>query len=167
MEHWENSTVSKRTVSFLYTSTILIKKNCVTIFLNTKTWKALRQTINADDDGHMWRKGLHLRFYSLRDCQGVSCLHVHQHLRRKFLFHWNQLNQLGICSMEDRTNCKFWASSRRHSKDMVVRSLFFKVEIMRDLCLDIPGTSTERDTFLRTWLLERPWKGKLPKVIIS
>ena len=27
---------------------------------------------------------------------------------------------------------------------MVVRSLFFKVEIMRDLCLDIPGTSTER-----------------------
>ena len=144
MEHWENSTVSKRTYLNYF------DKKLRDYFPQHRDVKSPSSKNDDDDDGDFWRKGLHLRFYSLRDCQGVSCLHVHQHLRRKFQFDWNQLNQLGICSMEDRINCKFWASSRGHSKDLVVRSLFFKVEIMRDLCLDIPGTSTERDTFLRT-----------------
>ena len=44
---------------------------------------------------------------------------------------------------------------------MVVRSLFFKVEIMRDLCLDIPGTSTERDTYnIKDLIVREALKGK-------
>ena len=41
---------------------------------------------------------------------------------------------------------------------MVVRSLFFKVEIMRDLCLDIPGTSTERQ--FKDLIVREALKGK-------
>ena len=44
---------------------------------------------------------------------------------------------------------------------MVVRSLFFKVEIMRDLCLDIPGTSTERQ--FKDLIVREALKGKAAK----
>ena len=42
---------------------------------------------------------------------------------------------------------------------MVVRSHFFKVEIMRDLCLDIPGTSIERHIF-KDLIVREALKGK-------
>ena len=103
MEHWENPTVSKRTVSFLNASTILIKK--------LHDYVPQHKDVKSSSSDKkcwwwwcIWMKSLHLRFYSLRNCQGVSCLHVHQHLRRKNCPHFNFIsiligihNQLGIC----------------------------------------------------------------------
>ena len=42
---------------------------------------------------------------------------------------------------------------------MVVRSHFFKVEIMRDLCLDIPGTIIKRHIF-KDLIVREALKGK-------